>query len=76
MAAGDENTPEVENRTIASTKIMPMVLLNLRSFHFVTMLPPGESFNASCFIDQNLVPLVQIFFPLAGVHVKTIDGSC
>jgi hypothetical protein len=37
------------------------------------MLPPGESFNASWFIDQHLVPLVQSFFP-AGAQSKTIDG--
>jgi putative flippase GtrA len=60
---GDENTPEGENTTIASAKTMLMVLWNPHGFHVVTMLPLGESFNASWFIDQNIVPLIQSFFP-------------
>jgi hypothetical protein len=39
--ARDENTPEVENRTIASTKTMLTVLWNPHGFYIVTMLPPG-----------------------------------
>jgi histone-lysine N-methyltransferase SETMAR len=42
---------------------MLAALWNLHGFHVVAMLPQGESFNASWFIDQNLVPLVQSFFP-------------
>jgi hypothetical protein len=61
--ARDENTHEVENRTITSKKRMLTVLRNPHDFRVVTMLPPGESFNASWFINQNLVPLVQSFFP-------------
>jgi histone-lysine N-methyltransferase SETMAR len=55
--------PEVENRTIASTKTMLTVLWNPHGFHVVTMLPPGESLNALRFRDQNLAPLIQSFFP-------------
>jgi hypothetical protein len=44
--ARDENTPEVGNRTIASMKTLLIVLWNPHGFHVVTMLPPGESFNA------------------------------
>jgi hypothetical protein len=58
-----ENTPEVENRIAASTKTMLTVLWNPDDFHVTTMLPLGELFHASWFIDQNLVPLVQSFFP-------------
>jgi hypothetical protein len=36
---------------------------NPHGFHVVTMLPPGASFNASWLIDQNLVPLLDRFFP-------------
>jgi hypothetical protein len=53
----------VENRTIVSMEIMLIVLWNPHGFHVVSMLPPGEWFNASGFIDQNLVPLLQSFFP-------------
>jgi histone-lysine N-methyltransferase SETMAR len=42
---------------------MLTVRWNPHCFHVVTMFPPVESFNASYFIDQNLVPLVQSFFP-------------
>jgi hypothetical protein len=56
--ARDENMPEVENRTIPSTKTVLTVLWNLHRFHVVTTLPPGELFNAPWFIDQNLVRLV------------------
>jgi hypothetical protein len=61
--ARDEKTPDVENRVIACTKSMLTVLWNPQGFHVVTMLPPGELSNASWFIDQNLLPLVQSFFP-------------
>jgi hypothetical protein len=42
---------------------MLTVLWNPHGFHVVTMLPLGASFNASWFIDQNLVPLLDRFFP-------------
>jgi hypothetical protein len=38
--AQDENTPEVENRTVAPRKSMLIVLWNLHEFHVVTILPP------------------------------------
>jgi hypothetical protein len=47
--ARDENTPEVENSTIASKKIMLTILWNPHGFRPLTMLPPGEPFNASWF---------------------------
>jgi hypothetical protein len=74
--ARDENTPELENRIIACTKTLLMVRWNLHSVHVMTMLPPGKSFNASWFIDQNLVPLVQSFFPFGWSPRQKIDGSC
>jgi hypothetical protein len=61
--ARDENTPQVENRTIASTKTTLTILWNPHGFHVVIMLAAGESFKASWFIDQNLIPLVKRFFP-------------
>jgi transposase len=61
--ASDENVPEVANRTIATRKSMLTVLRNPHGFHVVTMLPPGASFNATWFIEQNLVPLTDAFFP-------------
>jgi hypothetical protein len=61
--ARDENTHEVENRPLALTNIILTVLWKPHGFHVVTRLPPGESFNASWFIDQNLVLLVHSFFP-------------
>jgi histone-lysine N-methyltransferase SETMAR len=70
--ARDENTPEVENKTIASTKTILTFLWNPHGFHVAIRLPPGDSFNASWFIDQNLVPLVQGFFHLAGVQDKKL----
>jgi hypothetical protein len=45
--ARDENTPEVENRTIASTKTMLKGPWNPHSFNIAFMLPPGELFDAS-----------------------------
>jgi hypothetical protein len=61
---------EVENRTIASTKIMLTVLCNPHGFHVAIMLPPGEPFNAPWFRYQNLVPFVQSLFHLAGIQSK------
>jgi histone-lysine N-methyltransferase SETMAR len=61
--ARDENTPEVENRTVASRKSMLTVLWNPHGFHVVTMLPPRASFTAPWLIDGNLVPLLDKFFP-------------
>jgi hypothetical protein len=55
--------PEVENTTAASIKSVPAVLWNHHKFHVVTMLTPRVSFNASWFIDGNLVPLVEKLFP-------------
>jgi hypothetical protein len=75
--ARDENTPEVENRIIASMKILLTVLWNPHGIHVVTILSLGESFNASWFTDQNLVPLVQSFFPSGrSPRQKGIDDSC
>jgi hypothetical protein len=45
------------------TSLMLTVLWNAHGFHVVTMLSPDESFSAAWFIGQNLVPLVQSFFP-------------
>jgi hypothetical protein len=42
---------------------MLAVLWNPHGFRVMTMLPPGELFNASWFRDHNLVPLIQSFFP-------------
>jgi histone-lysine N-methyltransferase SETMAR len=50
--AWDENGPEIANRTIASTRNMLTVLWNPHGFHVIT------------FFDQNLVPLIDKFFPL------------
>jgi hypothetical protein len=58
-----ENNPEMANRTIASRKSILTVWWNPRRFHVLTMLPPGASFNSSWFIDQDLVPLLDRFFP-------------
>jgi hypothetical protein len=73
--ARDENMPEAENGTIASTKTMLTVIRNPHSFHIVTMLSPGESFNASWFMAQNLVPLFQSFFPSGSSSRQKIDDS-
>jgi hypothetical protein len=61
--AQNKRMPEGENGTITSTKIMLTLLWNPHDFHVVTMLPPAESFSASWFRDQSLVPFVQSFFP-------------
>jgi hypothetical protein len=61
--ARDENAPEVANRTIATRKSMLTVLWNSHGFHVVTMLSPGASLNATWFIEQNLVRLLDAFFP-------------
>jgi hypothetical protein len=45
--ARDENMPGVENRTTASTENVLAVPWNSHGFYVVTMLPPGEFFNAS-----------------------------
>jgi hypothetical protein len=42
---------------------MLAVLWNPQGFHAVAMLSPRVSFNVSWFIDGNLVPLVENFFP-------------
>jgi hypothetical protein len=42
---------------------MLIVLWNPQRFYIVTMLHPRASFNASWFIDGNLAPLVEKFFP-------------
>jgi hypothetical protein len=62
--ARDENTPDVASRTVAFRKRMLTVFGNLHGFHVITMLPPIASFNASWFIDGNLVSLVENFFPV------------
>jgi hypothetical protein len=54
--AGEENTSEVENRTVTSIKRMLIVLSNLHEFHIVATPPPRAAFNASWFIDGNTVP--------------------
>jgi hypothetical protein len=42
---------------------MLTVLRNRHRFHIVAILPPGVSFNATWFTEQNLVPLLDAFFP-------------
>jgi hypothetical protein len=59
----DENTPEVENRTVMSSKSLLIVLCNPYGFHVIAMLPSTASFNTSWFMDENLIPLVEKFFP-------------
>jgi hypothetical protein len=61
--ARDENALEVANKTIATGKSVLTALWNPHGFHVVIMLPPGASFNATWFIEQNLVPLLDAFFP-------------
>jgi hypothetical protein len=61
--AMDDNAPEVANRTIASQKSMSTVLWNPDGFQAVTILPTRQSFTAPWFIDQNLQPLIDKFFP-------------
>jgi hypothetical protein len=46
---------------MASRKSILTILWNPHGFSVVTILPPGASFNASWFIDQNLVPLLDRF---------------
>jgi hypothetical protein len=41
---------------------MLTVLWNPHGFHVVAMLPSGVLFNATWFIEQNLVPLFEAFF--------------
>jgi hypothetical protein len=73
-SARDENTRKADSRTIASTKTILMVLWNPHSFHVVTIWPPGELSNASRFIDQDLVPLGQSFFPSGPSPKQKING--
>jgi hypothetical protein len=47
---------------------MLTILWNPRGFHVATMLPPRDSFNKSCFINRNLVPLIEKCFPVSGLH--------
>jgi hypothetical protein len=61
--ARDQNALEVANRTIPTRKRMLTVLWNPHGFHVVTMLPPGALFNTTWFIEQNLVSLLDAFFP-------------
>jgi hypothetical protein len=61
--AMDDNAPEVANRTIASQRSMSTILWNPDGFHVVTILPAGQSFTAPWFIDRNLQPLIDKFFP-------------
>jgi hypothetical protein len=56
MDSTDENTPDVENRTVASRRSMLIILWYLHGFHVVTMPPPRVSFNGSWLIDGSLVP--------------------
>jgi hypothetical protein len=60
--ARDENAPEVANRTIVTSKSTLTADCVIESpwvpFHVVTVLPPGASFNATWFIEQNLGPLL------------------
>jgi hypothetical protein len=60
--ACDNNTPDVENSTIASARNTLAGLSNPHGFHVVAMSPAGVSFNASCSSDQNIVTLVEKFF--------------
>jgi hypothetical protein len=43
---------------------MPTILWNPRGFHVVIILHPRALFNAPCFTDGNLVPLVEKFSPV------------
>jgi hypothetical protein len=65
-AARDENTPEAENRAIASTQAVLTVLWNSHGFHVVNMLPPGELSNASWFKTWSL--WFKVSFHLGGVQ--------
>jgi hypothetical protein len=60
----DKKTHEITRRTVASRKSILAVLWNSHGFHVVPILPLRASFNASWFIDGNLVPLVEKFFPV------------
>jgi hypothetical protein len=60
---GDENTHEVENRTIASRKSMLAILWNPDESYCVTMLSPRASFNTAWFTNGNSVRLLEKFIP-------------
>jgi hypothetical protein len=57
------NAPDVPNRTIATEKHIVTVFWNPDGFRVVTILPKGASFNTAWFIDGNLLPLRDQFFP-------------
>jgi hypothetical protein len=42
---------------------MSIVLWNIHWFHVMIRLPLEAWFNASWFVDQNLIPLLDRFFP-------------
>jgi hypothetical protein len=41
-----------------------------REFCLLTILHAGISFDAPWFIDQNLIPLIEKFFPMGGMSDK------
>jgi hypothetical protein len=58
-----KNRPKVENRTVASRESIVTVFWNHHGFQVVTILPLRALFNAPWFIDGNLVPSLEKFFP-------------
>jgi hypothetical protein len=74
---GMETSLEVENMTAESSESVLVALGNPHGFHVITILPLRAPFNVSWFIDGNLVPLAEYFFPARwaasrrkrGVHI-------
>jgi hypothetical protein len=58
-----DNTADYPNRTIATEKHLLTVFWNPEEFQVVTILPIGAPFNAPWFIDGNIMPLQNHFFP-------------
>jgi hypothetical protein len=63
MDSTGENASEMASRIIASRRSMSTDLWTIHGFDIGTMLPLDVSFNASWFVDQNLISLLDRFWP-------------
>jgi hypothetical protein len=55
--------PKSKPGLMRSEKSLLAILWNPHGFHVVTMLRPGDSFNASWLVDGNFVSLAEKLFP-------------
>ena len=66
----DMPRPERPKHTIGSKKVMISVFWSSSGMHIIRMLPPGEKFIKSYFIDEVMVPLMEALSQKKGMKKK------